>query len=66
MEGVSKDKAKYGELKAKKDLEINMRAHAIPLDILEYELDYEDFLENRRVLMANLIKDYFKRIASEA
>ena len=66
LEGVSKGKAKYGEIKVKKDLEMNMEAHAIPLDVLEYELDYEDFLENRRALMANLIKDYFQRIASEA
>jgi hypothetical protein len=66
MSGVSKNKATYGELKTNRELESNMKSHAIPLDILEYELDYEDFLENRRMLMAELIKHYFERIAAEA
>lgn len=59
MTGVRKGRAKYGEITSEKDLQTNLKIHAIPEDILEYELDYEDFLEIRRLNMANLIKDYF-------
>ena len=64
MTGVKKGKAKYGEITSEKDLKTNLKIHGIPDDILEYELDYEDFLEIRRSNMANLIKDYFKSLTN--
>lgn len=64
LTGVRKGKAKYGEITSEKDLKTNLKIHAIPDDILEYELDYEDFLEIRRSQMANLIKDYFKSLTN--
>ena len=42
----------------------NLEAHGIPSDILEYELDYDDFLELRRTKMAGLIKNYFEKLIS--
>ena len=51
-------------LNMEKDLKTNLKIHGIPDDILEYELDYEDFLEIRRSNMANLIKDYFKSLTN--
>lgn len=64
MTGVKKGKAKYGEITSEKDLKTNLKIHGIPDDILEYELNYEDFLEIRRSNMANLIKDYFKSLTN--
>ena len=61
---VKGGKAKYGEINSDKSLRQNLEAHAIPSDILEYELDYDDFLELRRTNMAELIKDYFKKLIS--
>ena len=61
---VKGGKAKYGEINSDKSLRQNLEAHAIPSDILEYELDYDDFLELRRTKMAELIKDYFKKLIS--
>lgn len=64
LTGVRKGKAKYGEISSEKDLKTNLKIHAIPDDILEYELDYEDFLEIRRSQMATLIRDYFKSLTN--
>ena len=62
-ESVAKGKAKYGELKTQKELLENLAAHGIPDDVLEIEVDFDDFLENRRLLMASLIKEYFEGLA---
>ena len=65
-ESVVKGKAKYGELKTQKELLDNLAAHGIPDDVLEIEVDFDDFLENRRILMASLIKKYFEGLAGNA
>ena len=65
-ESVSKGKAKYGELKTQKELLVNLAAHGIPDDVLEISVDFDDFLENRRLLMALLIKEYFKGLAGNS
>ena len=65
-ESVAKGKAKYGELKTQKELLENLAAHGIPDDVLEIEVDFDDFLENRRLLMASLIKVYFEGLAGNA
>ena len=64
VSAVKGGKAKYGEINSDKALRQNLEAHGIPSDILEYELDYDDFLELRRTKMAELIKDYFQKLIS--
>lgn len=65
-ESASKGKPKYGDLKTHDGLLVNLAMHAIPNDVLEFEVDFDDFLENRRILMAGLIKDYFWGLAGTA
>ena len=64
VSAVKIGKAKYGEINSVKSLMHNLEAHGIPSDILEYELDYDDFLELRRTKMAGLIKNYFEKLIS--
>jgi hypothetical protein len=56
-------KKKYGNITDRAELEKNLKSHAIPLEILDQELNYEDFLTIRRTLMAQKIKKYFERIS---
>ena len=56
-------KKKYGNITNRAELEKNLKSHAIPLEILDQELNYEDFLTIRRTLMAQKIKKYFERIS---
>jgi hypothetical protein len=65
-DSVADGKAKYGELKNQKELLANLAAHGIPDDVLEISVDFDDFLENRRSLMASLIKDYFEGLAGNS
>jgi len=66
VEGVAKGKPKYGDIKDETILLENLASHAIPDDMLEYEIDYADFLEMRREKMALLIKSYFGSLASQS
>jgi len=66
VEGVAKSKPKYGDIKDETVLRDNLASHAIPDDMLEYEIDYSDFLEMRREKMALLIKSYFGGLASQS
>jgi len=51
---------KYGGIKTIKELQGNLVMHCIPEDIFNMEHgDYEQFLQKRRLLMANKIKDYY-------
>ena len=52
--------AKYGAIIDIEQLRENLQANCIPLKLIEGEtLNYEDFLKERRFLMANKIKEYF-------
>jgi len=52
--------AKYGAIIDIDQLKENLKANCIPLKLIEGEkLNYEDFLKERRFLMANKIKEYF-------
>jgi len=52
--------AKYGAIIDMQQLKENLEANYIPLKLIEGEtLNYEDFLKERRFLMANKIKEYF-------
>jgi hypothetical protein len=54
---------KYGNITDKDKLMQNLRKHCIPENILVMDIDdYFDFLEERRKLMANKIKRYYKSL----
>ncbi|MBU5344189.1 MAG: DUF262 domain-containing protein [Caldibacillus thermoamylovorans] len=51
---------KYGEIQDIELLEENLKQNCIPLEVFEMEADqYEEFLELRRKLMAQKIKEYY-------
>jgi hypothetical protein len=52
-------KPKYGGITDLDQLKENLKAHCIPLDLLENEMEYPEFLKERRKLMAEKIKKYF-------
>ena len=52
---------KFSGISDQKELETNLKENAIPLDTLTAEVsEYQDFLEERRKLMANMIKEYYR------
>lgn len=54
---------KYGAIVQKDELFENLSAHCIPQGIFDDLADnYEEFLEERRKLMAEKIKKYFKML----
>lgn len=53
-------KKKYGGITDLSDMKSNLRMHCVPESLLDGNiLDYDDFLEARRPLMALKIKDWF-------
>jgi hypothetical protein len=56
-------KLKYGGITSLSALKTNMRAHCLPLDLLDGEVpEYDDFLAARRALMANKIREWFEAL----
>lgn len=56
-------KQKYGGITVEDDMRTNLRMSCIPESMLDGEvLDYEGFLEQRRQLMAQKIKTWFKTL----
>lgn len=54
---------RYGGIVRREDLLANLRTSCIPLEMLDGEIpDYEDFLTERRKLMAQKIKVWFERL----
>ena len=54
---------KYGGITRLAALKTNLRAHCLPLSLLEDDVpNYEDFLEQRRKLMALKIKTWFETL----
>ncbi|WP_088049421.1 GmrSD restriction endonuclease domain-containing protein [Virgibacillus dakarensis] len=52
-----------GEIKDNEQLKLNMKANCIPESIFNMEaMDYDQFLMERRQLMAGKIKDYFQEL----
>jgi hypothetical protein len=57
---VDGGKKKYGGITDEKELRTNLRAHCLPESLLDGDVpEYEDFLAQRRVLMAKKIKNWF-------
>jgi len=62
-EQVNGGKKKYGGISDEADLRANLRANCIPESLLDGAiLDYDDFLEERRKLMALKIKSWFEAL----
>jgi len=60
-------KLKYGNISDLKELHANLEDHCIPKTIFEMDIDnYEDFLEQRRKMIAEKIKNYYIGISSSA
>ena len=56
-------KKKYGGITSADDLRANLRAHCLPESLLDGEIPaYDDFLEERRKLMAQKIKTWFEAL----
>jgi hypothetical protein len=63
LESIEAGAMKYGAISSKEDLAINLKENAIPESILSGRVDnFEDFLQERRVMMANIIETYYKRL----
>lgn len=63
-EQCSGGKRKYGSIQNRGDMESNLKSHCIPVKFLEGEIpEYEEFLEERRKLMAAKIRDYFQSLS---
>ncbi|HEX8494397.1 MAG TPA: hypothetical protein VF658_16255 [Pyrinomonadaceae bacterium] len=63
LEQCSGGKKKYGGITDIEELKENLREHSIPESILSRpEENYDDFLEERRGLMAAKIKTYFAKL----
>lgn len=57
---MSGQKSKYTTLRTLDDLAANCRINCIPADFKDMSSDdYDRFLEERRILMARKIKEYF-------
>lgn len=62
-EQVDGGKKKYGGITDESDLRANLRASCIPESMLDGTIpDYDDFLEERRKLMALKIKNWFEAL----
>jgi len=56
---VSKGEKKYGNIINKEELLNNFKQNCIPEEMLEKELSYEEFLEERRKLISEKIREYY-------
>jgi hypothetical protein len=59
---VSGGPQELGGITDRKKLEQSLREHAVPLEMLDGEVQYEDFLVIRRKLMAQLVREYFEKL----
>ena len=54
----------YGAIESEAKLLENFASHAIPVEMLTQSIEYEDFLNMRRSLMAKKIQGYFESLQS--
>lgn len=50
---------RYGGIASESELRKNLAENCVPLALLEGEMDFDDFLNERRILMARKIKTWF-------
>lgn len=61
VEQCNGGRTRYGGITSREALEANLRAHCLPDSLLDGEVpDYDAFLEERRRLMAQKIRDWFE------
>ena len=63
LEQCNGGKRRYGNITSVSELRENLLAHSIPLELLEREMPYPDFLESRRVSMAEKIRTFYGRVS---
>jgi len=59
---VSGGPKEFGGITDRAKLQENLLAHALPLELLENEIPFEEFLILRRKLMAKVIRQYFEKL----
>ena len=55
---------KYGNITDLSHLKTNLQSHAVPLELLESEIPFPEYLELRRIAMARIIKQYFEKMSA--
>ena len=53
----------YGNITNLESLRENLKAHAVPLELLDTEIPFNDFLELRRIAMSQKIRSYYMSLA---
>lgn len=53
----------YGNITSLESLRENLKAHAVPLELLDTEIPFSDFLELRRIAMSQKIRGYYMSLA---
>ena len=53
---------RYGGLTSRDDIQANLKENAVPVELLEGELPYEEFLAQRRQLMAVKVRDWYRNL----
>jgi hypothetical protein len=60
---INHGKIKYGGITDAKELRANLRAHCLPESLLDGDIPaYEEFLDQRRALMAQKIRRWFEKL----
>lgn len=54
---------RYGNITSLDELKANLTDHAIPLQMLDEDVGFDDFLEMRRLGMARVIRDFFEHLS---
>ena len=63
FENCGIDEVGYGSIKSIEELKENLKTNCIPEDIYKYSVNrYEEFLLNRRKMMAKKIEEYYKSL----
>lgn len=55
---------KYGNITDLSLLKKNLESHAVPLELLDSEIPFFEYLELRRIAMAGIIKQYFEKMSA--
>ena len=63
MQCSGRDK-KYGNITDLSVLKMNMQSHAVPLELLDSEIPFPEYLELRRIAMAGILKQYFEKMSA--
>ena len=60
---ISQEKAYYSGISDITDLEANFAENCVPIEFMNMEFSqYQEFLESRRKLMAEYIRDYYENL----